>query len=82
MDSRLRLCTLRKRHPWPIALLVIWQLTHVLNRVSDTKLPPPTEVVHEAYTLITTNSAAFGTLQHALLVSLGRMAMGFALGRS
>ena len=64
----------------PIALLVIWQLTHVLNLVSDTKLPPPTEVVHEAYTLITTNSAAFGTLQHALLVSLGRMAMGFALG--
>ncbi len=64
----------------PIALLVIWQLTHVLNLVSDTKLPPPTEVVHEAYTLITTNSAAFGTLQHALLVSLGRMALGFALG--
>jgi sulfonate transport system permease protein len=64
----------------PIALLVIWQLTHVLNLVSDTKLPPPTEVVHEAYTLITTNSAAYGTLQHALLVSLGRMAIGFAVG--
>jgi sulfonate transport system permease protein len=64
----------------PIALLVIWQLTHVLNLVSDTKLPPPTEVVHEAYTLITTNSAAYGTLQHALLVSMGRMAIGFAVG--
>jgi sulfonate transport system permease protein len=64
----------------PIVLLVIWQLTHVLNLVSDTKLPPPTEVVHEAYTLITTNSAAYGTLQHALLVSLGRMATGFAVG--
>ncbi|HTU96960.1 MAG TPA: ABC transporter permease [Solirubrobacteraceae bacterium] len=64
----------------PIALLVIWQLTHVLNLVSDTKLPPPTEVVHEAYILISTNSAAYGTLQHALLVSLGRMALGFAVG--
>jgi sulfonate transport system permease protein len=64
----------------PIALLVIWQLTHVLNLVSDTKLPPPTEVVHEGYILITTNSAAYGTLQHALLVSLGRMAIGFAVG--
>jgi sulfonate transport system permease protein len=64
----------------PIALLVVWQLTHVLNLVSATKLPPPTEVVHEAYTLITTNSAAFGTLQHALVVSLGRMAIGFAVG--
>ena len=64
----------------PIVVLVIWQLTHVLSLVSDTKLPPPTEVVHEAYTLITTNSAAYGTLQHALLVSLGRMAIGFAVG--
>jgi sulfonate transport system permease protein len=79
----------RRRRRWlagwprvisPIVLLVIWQLTHVLNLVSDTKLPPPTEVVHEAYTLITTNSAAYGTLQHALLVSLGRMAIGFAVG--
>ena len=64
----------------PIVVLVIWQLTHVLHLVSDTKLPPPTEVAHEAYTLITTNSAAYGTLQHALTVSLGRMALGFAVG--
>jgi sulfonate transport system permease protein len=64
----------------PIALLVIWQLAHALSLVSTTKLPPPTEVAHEAYTLITTNSAAYGTLQHALLVSLGRMAFGFAVG--
>ncbi len=64
----------------PIVVLIIWQLTHVFNLVSDTKLPPPTEVAHEAYTLITTNSAAYGTLQHALTVSLGRMALGFAVG--
>jgi sulfonate transport system permease protein len=64
----------------PIALLIVWQLTHVFNLVSTTKLPPPTEVAHEAYRLITTNSAAYGTLQHALLVSMGRMAIGFAVG--
>jgi sulfonate transport system permease protein len=64
----------------PIALLVIWQLTHVFNVVSSQKLPPPTEVVSEAYTLVTTNSAAYGTLQSALLASLERMALGFAFG--
>jgi sulfonate transport system permease protein len=66
----------------PLVLLGVWQLSHVLNLVSATKLPPPTEVVHEGYTLITSNSAAYGTLQHALLVSLGRMATGFAVGAS
>ena len=30
--------------------------------------------------LITTNSAAYGTLQHAMLISLERIAIGFALG--
>jgi sulfonate transport system permease protein len=64
----------------PIALLVVWQLTHVFNVVSSQKLPPPTEVVSEAYTLVTTNSAAYGTLQSALLASLERMALGFAFG--
>src|SRR5438270_2019069 len=28
----------------PIALLVVWQLTHVAHLVSATKLPPPTAV--------------------------------------
>jgi sulfonate transport system permease protein len=65
----------------PIALLVIWQLTNVVHLVSPTKLPPPTKVVSEAWTLISTNSPAYGgTLQQALLVSLERMAIGFALG--
>jgi sulfonate transport system permease protein len=65
----------------PIALLVVWQLTNVVHLVSPTKLPPPTKVVSEAWTLITTNSPAYGgTLQHALLVSLERMAIGFAFG--
>jgi hypothetical protein len=53
-------------------------MTSTLHLISSEKLPPPTAVVSEAYTLITVNSTAFGgTLQHAMLVSLGRMAIGF-----
>ena len=78
-----------RRRPWaagwrrivsPIALLVVWQLASVIQLVSATKLPPPTTVVSTGYTLVTQSSAAYGTLQHALLVSLGRMALGFAFG--
>jgi sulfonate transport system permease protein len=64
----------------PVALLVVWQLVSVAGLVSARKLPPPTQVVSTAATLITTNSAAYGTLQHALLASLERMLVGFALG--
>jgi len=64
----------------PLALLVIWQLANVVHLVSATKLPPPTQVVSEAYTLVTTHSAAYGTLQGALGVSAERMAIGFACG--
>ena len=76
---RLRVRGLR-RLVSPLALLVVWQLTHTLGLVSATKLPPPTQVVSEAYTLVTTHSAAYGTLQGALLASLERMALGFAVG--
>jgi sulfonate transport system permease protein len=77
----------RRRTGWrrivsPLVVLVIWQLVNVTKLVSATKLPPPTKVASTAWTLITTNSVAYGTLQHALLVSLGRMAVGFALGAS
>lgn len=64
----------------PLVVLVIWQLASTAGLVSSQKLPPPTKVWHTAVQLVTTNSAAYGTLQHALLVSLGRMALGFALG--
>lgn len=66
----------------PLLLLVIWQLTNVFSLISPKKLPPPTRVVSTAADLITTNTAAYGTLQHALLASLERMAIGFALGAS
>ena len=48
--------------------------------VPEQKLPPPSTVWHTAVTLITTNSAAYGTLQGGMLISLQRMAIGFALG--
>ena len=64
----------------PLAVLVIWQLVSSSGLVSEQKLPSPTTVLHTAITLITTNSAAYGTLQGAMAVSLERVAIGFALG--
>jgi sulfonate transport system permease protein len=64
----------------PLVLLAVWQLSSAVRLVSTTKLPPPSTVVSTAYHLIIHNSAAYGTLQHALVVSLGRMALGFAFG--
>lgn len=64
----------------PIVLLAIWQLVSAVHLISASKLPPPSRVLSTAETLITTNSAAYGTLQNALWVSLQRMLLGFALG--
>ena len=64
----------------PVVLLLLWQGESALGIVSTQKLPPPSEVWSTAVSLITTNSPAYGTLQGAMLVSLQRMAIGFALG--
>jgi sulfonate transport system permease protein len=64
----------------PLVVLGVWQLSSAIHLVSTTKLPPPSTVVSTAYHLIIHNSPAYGTLQHALVVSLGRMALGFAVG--
>ncbi len=64
----------------PLAVLVIWQLVSSSGLVSEQKLPSPSTVLHTAITLITTNSAAYGTLQGAMVVSLERVAIGFAVG--
>ncbi len=74
-----------RRRAWyrlisPLAVLVIWQLVSRSGLVSEQKLPSPGTVLHTAITLITTNSAAYGTLQGAMAVSLQRVAIGFALG--
>ncbi len=64
----------------PLAVLISWQLVSSSGLVSEQKLPSPSTVLHTAITLITTNSAAYGTLQGAMVVSLERVAIGFALG--
>ncbi len=75
----------RRRQAWyrlisPLVFLTAWQLVSESGLVSAQKLPPPTTVWHTAVTLVTTSSAAYGTLQGAMLVSLERVAIGFALG--
>lgn len=66
----------------PLVVLVVWQLVSAIGVISAQKLPPPTKVWSTAVQLVTTNSAAYGTLQHAMLISLERMVLGFSLGAS
>jgi sulfonate transport system permease protein len=78
----------RRRHRgWyrlisPVAVVALWQLVSSAGLIPADKLPPPTTVWHTAVSLVTTNSPAYGTLQGAMLVSLERMAVGFAVGAS
>jgi len=64
----------------PAIVLVIWQLISEFGLISAQKLPPPTQVWSTAVSLVTTNSSAYGTLPGAMLVSLERVAAGFAAG--
>jgi sulfonate transport system permease protein len=66
----------------PVAVLVVWQLVSHFGLVKSTTLPAPTEVWSTAVSLVTHNSAAYGTLQGNLVVSLQRVAIGFAIGAS
>jgi sulfonate transport system permease protein len=75
----------RRNRTWfrvisPLVVLVGWQLVSMSGLISQQKLPPPSTVLHTAITLITTSNAAYGTLQGAMLVSLERVAIGFAVG--
>ena len=64
----------------PLVALGIWEAISELSVISAQKLPPPTAVWNEAISLITTNQPAYGTLQSAMLTSLERFAIGFAIG--
>jgi sulfonate transport system permease protein len=64
----------------PAIAAVIWQLISEFGLISTQKLPPPTQVWSTVVSLVTTNSSAYGTLQGAMLVSLERVAAGFAVG--
>ena len=61
-------------------LLVVWQLASSTRLVSAQKVPSPATVWSAAVHLITTDTAAYGTLQGAMAASLERMAIGFSLG--
>ena len=64
----------------PVAVVLLWQLVSTAGLVPAQKLPPPAAVWRTAVSLVTTDSPAYGTLQGAMLVSLQRMAVGFAVG--
>jgi ABC-type nitrate/sulfonate/bicarbonate transport system permease component len=63
-------------------VFVAWMLLCSAGLIPAEKLPPPTTVWRTAVSLVTTDSPAYGTLQNAMLVSLERMAVGFAVGAS
>jgi sulfonate transport system permease protein len=64
----------------PIVVLAAWQFVSSAGLISAAKLPPPTEVWSTAVSLVTSTSAAYGSLQGNLLASLERVAVGFACG--
>ena len=64
----------------PVAVVLLWQLASSTGLISAQKLPSPVTVWRTAVSLVTHNSPAYGTLQDAMLVSLQRMAIGFAFG--
>jgi len=83
--ARRRVPRRRASHGWyrliaPAAVVLAWQLASSAGLVSAQKLPPPTTVWRTAVSLVITDSPAYGTLQGAMLVSLERMATGFAFG--
>jgi sulfonate transport system permease protein len=65
--------------PWllPFGLLVIWQFLSITGIVSTAIVPAPSEIWDAARQL-----AARGELQHDILVSLRRVAIGFSIGAS
>ena len=64
----------------PIIVLALWQILSTTGVVSQQKLPSLTTLWSTAVHLITTDSPTYGTLQHAMLISLERVAIGFVIG--
>jgi sulfonate transport system permease protein len=64
----------------PLALVGLWQLLSSTGVLPVSRLASPVTIVHSAYTLVTTNSPTYGTLQASLLVSAERWGTGFAIG--
>jgi sulfonate transport system permease protein len=67
----------------PISLLAvvgIWQLLSATGVLPAARLASPVTIAHTAYTLVTTDSPTYGTLQASLLVSAERWGIGLCVG--
>ena len=64
----------------PLVILALWQLASSTGVVPAQKVPSPATVWSTAVHLVTTDTAAYGTLQGAMAASLERMAIGFSIG--
>jgi sulfonate transport system permease protein len=64
----------------PVVLLGLWQSLSSTGVLPPSKLVSPASIVHTAYTLIVTNSPAYGTLQYSVATSAERWGIGLSLG--
>jgi sulfonate transport system permease protein len=64
----------------PVVVLALWQILSTTGVVAQQKLPSLTTLWTTAVHLISTDSPTYGTLQHAMLISLERVAIGFVIG--
>ena len=64
----------------PVAAVGLWQAASSAGILPARTLASPASIAHTAYTLVVTNSPAYGTLQESLLVSCERWAVGLAIG--
>jgi len=63
-----------------LAVVGVWQLLSATGVLPATRLASPVTIAHTAYTLVTTNSPTYGTLQASLLVSAERWGIGLCVG--
>ena len=63
-----------------LAVVGVWQLLSATGVLPAARLASPVTIAHTAYTLVTTNSPTYGTLQASLLVSAERWGIGLAIG--
>jgi sulfonate transport system permease protein len=64
----------------PLAAVGLWQLLSATGVLPTSRIASPAAIAHTAYTLVTTNSPTYGTLQASLLVSAERWAIGLCVG--
>ena len=63
-----------------LLLLGVWQLLSSTGVLPASRLASPVSIAHTAYTLVTTDSPTYGTLQASLLVSAERWGIGLSVG--